>query len=34
MTGYRLDDGLAAMVGEPRASDDVLMGASDVWVGG
>jgi hypothetical protein len=34
MTGNRLDDGLAAMAGEPQASDDVLTANSDGWVGG
>jgi hypothetical protein len=34
MTGYRLDDGLAAMAREPQASDDVLTANGDRWVGG
>jgi hypothetical protein len=34
MMGYRLDDGLAAMAGEPQASDDVLTAGSDGWVDG
>jgi hypothetical protein len=34
MTGYRLDDALPAMAGEPQTSDDVLTAKSDGWVGG
>jgi hypothetical protein len=34
MTGYRLDDRLAAMAGEQQASDGVLTADDDGWVGG
>jgi hypothetical protein len=34
MMDYRLDDGLAAMAGEPQVSDGVLAAGGDGWVGG
>jgi hypothetical protein len=34
MTGYRLDDRLAAMAGEPQARDVFLTAGDDNWVGG
>jgi hypothetical protein len=34
MTGYRLDDGLVAMAGEPQDNDGVLTAGDDGWVGG
>jgi hypothetical protein len=34
MTGYRLDDRLVAMAGEPQARDGVRMAGYDDWVGG